>query len=113
MMFGGDKTYPESWDNLLALFGIESDEEDFDDEEKPIRKPGEIIYCKVSFNDDVKSYYYQTEDESVEIGDRVFVTVGLDNHERIYVVKEIDYFEPNKVPLSLGKTKHINSKCND
>lgn len=115
IMYSGDNTYPESWNALLALFGMEPDEEDdlddeeddFHEERKTKRKPGEVIYCKVSFNDDGTTYYYQTEDEGVEVGDRVLVPVGQENYERTAIVKEIEYFVSNKAPYPLDKTKHI------
>lgn len=112
LIYGGDNTYPESWDALLALFGIDYDDED-DDNEKSERKPGEVIYCSVSFNEDGSSYYYQTEDESIKVGDLVIVPVGSDNTERVAVVEEIEYFEPMNVPFPLDKIKHIISKRPD
>jgi hypothetical protein len=78
LMYGGDNTYPENWEALLTLFGIEYDDEDddYDDDEKPGRKLGEVIYCSVSFSEDGSTYYYQTEDESIKVGDRVIVPLA-------------------------------------
>ncbi|MDI6605076.1 MAG: ADP-ribosylglycohydrolase family protein [Thermoanaerobacteraceae bacterium] len=115
LMYGGDNTYPENWEALLALFGIEYDDEDddYDDGEKPGRKPGEVIYCNVSFSEDGSTYYYQTEDESIKVGDRVIVPVGSDYAERIAIVEGIEYFEPTKVPFPLDKIKYIIGKRPD
>lgn len=104
VMYGGDNTYPESWDNLLSLFDIVYDDED---DEKSERKPGQIIYCSVSFSKDGDTFYYQTENEEIKIGDRVIVPVGLENTERVGVVKGIEYYEPTNVPFPINKTKCI------
>lgn len=68
------------------------------------------IYCSVSFSDDGRTYYYQTEDGSIEVGDQVIVPVGSDNTERVAVVEKIDYFEAVEVPFPLDRTKHIIGK---
>lgn len=104
---------PENWsdfiEKILSFIHNYSRSEIFDPAiyNKIKRRPSEYIYCSVSFNNDGSVYYYQTEDESIEVGDRVIVPVGPDNAERIAIVKRIDYFEADKVPLSLEKTKQI------
>lgn len=115
IMFGGDNTYPENWNVLLNLFGIDDadGDSDDDDEDETERKPGEIIYCCVSFDEGGGTYYYRTEDESIEVGDRVIVPVGPDNTERIAVVSKIEYFEQTEVPFPLEKVKHIIGKHPD
>ena len=35
-------------------------EDVYDDDKMPERKPGEVIYCNVSFSEDGSTYYYQT-----------------------------------------------------
>ena len=80
---------------------------------KPGRKAGEVIYCSVSFSEDGSTYYYQTEDESIKVGDRVIVPVGSNNDERVAVVEEIEYFEPTKVQFPLDKVKYIIGKRPD
>lgn len=109
ILYTGDNTYPANWNELLALFAID----DEDDDEDEVRKPGEIIYCSVSFSEDGRTYYYQTEDEAIEVGDHVMVPVGSDHVERIAVVEEIEYFEPAEVPFPIEKTKFIIGKRSD
>ena len=104
VIYSGDNTYPENWDALLALFDIVYDDED---EEKLERKPGQFIYCSVSFSKDGDTFYYQTESEEIKIGDWVIVPFGSENAERVAVVEEIEFFEQDKVPFPLCKTKHI------
>lgn len=116
LIYGGDNTYPESWNELLELLEIGYDEDDdYDDynDKKPKRKSGEFIYCSVSFSKSAPTYYYLTEDENIEVGDRVIVPVGPDNHERIAVVNEVEYFARDNVPFPLDKVKHIIRKCTD
>ncbi len=114
-IYNGDNNYPESWDGLLAFFGIASDEEEyaFDDEERDKPEIGDVIYCNVFFNKGTVTYYYQTDDESINVGDRVIVPVGLESKERIAIVEEIEYFKPDKVPFPLEKTKAIIRKAPD
>lgn len=103
---GGDNTYPEKWSDLLEFFGI-----DYDDEDGEVkRQPGELIYCSVSL-DGGKTYYYTTEDESIEIGDMVIVPVGADNNELTGEVEDIEYFLPENVPFPLERTKTIIRKA--
>ncbi|MGI6730317.1 MAG: ADP-ribosylglycohydrolase family protein [Anaerovoracaceae bacterium] len=104
----GDNTYPENWNVLLEFFGIDCD----DDEDNTKRQPGEVIYCSVSL-DGGKTYYYTTEDESIEIGDEVIVPVGADGNELTGVVKDIEYFKPEGVPFPLESTKKITGKASE
>ena len=104
----GENEYPGNWEALLGVFGIvDQDEED----EAPIRRPGELIYCSVSFNEHGDEYYYQTEDDELEVGDTVIVPVGESNDERTGVIGRIEYFDPELVPYPLEKTKHIISRA--
>ena len=48
--------------------------------ERNRRKKGELIYCSVEFDDGWKTYYYRTEDDSLDVGDSVIVPAGEDNH---------------------------------
>lgn len=75
------------------------------------RRNSEYIFCSVTFEEGYKSYYYLTEDDSIEIGDFVIVPVGKDNHETVVEVVNIEYFSEEKVPLPIEKTKRIIRKC--
>ena len=59
------------------------------------------------------SYYYLTDDDSIEIGDFVLVPAGKDNHEAVVEVVNIEYFSEENVPLPIEKTKRIIRKCTD
>lgn len=47
---------------------------------KAKRRKSECIFCSVIFDDGYKSYYYLTDDDSIEVGDFVIVPAGKDNH---------------------------------
>lgn len=80
---------------------------------KAKRRKSEYIFCSVIFGEGYKSYYYLTEDDSIEIGDFVLVPAGKDNHEAVVEVVNIEYFCEANVPLPIEKTKRIIRKCTD
>jgi len=72
------------------------------------RRKSEYIFCSVSFNkDEYKTYYYLTDDDSVNVGDFVIVPAGKDNHEVCVKVVDIEYFTEENFPLPLKKIKKI------
>ena len=75
------------------------------------RRKSEYIFCSVTFDEGYKSYYYLTDDDSIEIGDFVLVPAGKDNHEAVVEVVNIEYFSEENVPLPIEKTKRIIRKC--
>lgn len=80
---------------------------------KAKRRKSDLIYCSVTFEEDGKSYYYLTEDDSIEIGDLVIVPAGVDDNEAVVEVVDIEYFSKENVPFPLEKTKHIIRKWTD
>ena len=50
------------------------------------RRKSEYIFCSVIFDKGCKSYYYLTDDDSIEIGDFVLVPAGKDNHTAVVEV---------------------------
>ena len=80
---------------------------------KAKHRKSEYIFCSVTFDAGYKSYYYLTEDDSIEIGDFVLVPAGKDNHETIVRVVDIEYFSEENVPLPIEKTKRIIRKCTE
>ena len=80
---------------------------------KAKRRKSEYIFCSVTFDEGYKSYYYLTEDDSIEIGDFVLVPAGKDNHEAVVEVVNIEYLSEENVPLPIEKTKRIIRKCAD
>lgn len=81
--------------------------------EKVKRRKGEYIFCSVIFDEGYKSYYYITDDDSIEVGDFVLVPVGNDNHTAVVEVINIEYFSEDNAPLPVNKTKHIIRKCTE
>ena len=82
--------------------------------EKKVRRcDDDIIYCSVEFEDGDKSYYYISDDDTIEVGDFVLVPAGKDNHEAVVEVVKKEYFSEEDVPLPIEKTKHIIRKCTE
>ena len=80
---------------------------------KTKRRKSEYIFCSVEFDGGYKSYYYLTDDDTIEIGDQVVVPAGKDNHHAIVEVVDIEYFSEEDAPFPIEKTKHIIRKCTD
>ncbi|MDO5044381.1 MAG: hypothetical protein Q4E22_03680 [Coriobacteriia bacterium] len=74
------------------------------------RKEGQLIYCKVSFEEDGPLYYYLADEDVYKEGDLVIVPVGPDNREAQAYIRSIEYFSPEKAPYPIEKTKHILGK---
>lgn len=72
--------------------------------------PGDIIYLSVSFGDNYKTYYYKTEDNSIDVGDLVVVPVGTDGKERIVKVVKKEYFQESSLPMPFEKVKAVIEK---
>lgn len=77
------------------------------------RCDNDMIYCSVEFEDGCKSYFYISDDDSVQVGDFVIVPAGKDNHEAVVEVVKKEYFAEENVPLPMEKTKHIIRKCTE
>lgn len=77
------------------------------------RRQSDYIFCSVRFDEGYKTYYYLTDDDSIEVGDFVIVPAGKDNHEAVVEVVYIEYFDEEHVPLPVEKTKSIIRKCSD
>ena len=71
------------------------------------RRKSEYIFCSVIFKGGYKSYYYLTDDDSIEIGDLVLVPAGNDDHEVVVEVDNIEYFSKENAPRPIEKTKRI------
>ena len=70
-------------------------------------RDGEYIFCSVAFSDYGKDYYYLTDDDSLEVGDRVIVPAGPKNEEKEVFITGISYYTEGNVPLPLDKVKKI------
>lgn len=80
---------------------------------KKKRCKSDYIFCSVIFESPYKSYYYLTDDDSIDIGDFVIVPAGKDNHEAIVEVIHIEYFSEADAPFPVDNTKKIIRKCTD
>jgi hypothetical protein len=74
---------------------------------------GMLIYCSCMFDQSGNTYYYRTEDRTIEEGDEVVVPVGADNREEVVIVDAVDYYKPEDVPFPIEKTKMIIRKVED
>jgi hypothetical protein len=72
--------------------------------------PGDIKYCSIEFAEFGITFYYQTDDDTIGVGDSVVVPFGKNNNERLGVVKVVGYFHPEHVPFPLDRTKKIIKK---
>jgi hypothetical protein len=77
------------------------------------RRQSEYIFCSVIFDERYKSYYYLTDDDSIEVGDFVLVPAGEDDDETIVEVVKVEYFSKEKAPFPIEKTKKIIRKLTD
>lgn len=78
------------------------------------RRKTDLIYCSVEFIEGgSKTYYYRTEDDSLEEGDEVVVPAGKDNHPAIAEIVDVEYFSPDAVPFPIEKTKVILRRCTE
>ncbi len=80
---------------------------------KKKRCKSDYIFCSVVFEDSYKSYYYLTDDDSIDIGDFVIVPAGKDDHEAVVEVIDVEYFNEADAPFPVDKTKKIIRKCTD
>ncbi len=71
------------------------------------RRKSEHIFCSVAFEEGGKSYYYLTEDDSIEVGDLVLVPTGTNHRETVAEVVNIEYFCEEAVPFPIEQTKRI------
>lgn len=68
-----------------------------------------VIYLSVEFSEGGKTYYYQTTDETIKVGDKVVVPVGSSD-EKIVTVVEVESFSVDEVPMPLNRVKGIIEK---
>ena len=84
-----------------------------DDLESNSRKIPDFIYCSVEFEENGKSYYYITDDDTFQIGDYAEVPAGKDNHLAIVKIVKKEYFSEEDAPSPPEKTKRIIRKYAD
>lgn len=71
---------------------------------------GKYIFCKVQFKGSYKHYTYQTDDETLAVGDVVDVPVGRFNDVNQARIVEIGYFDEYEAPYPIDKIKKIIGK---
>ena len=71
---------------------------------------GKYIFCKVQFKGSYKHYTYQTDDETLAVGDVVDVPVGKNNDLNQARIVEIGYFDEYEAPFPIDRIKKIIGK---
>lgn len=71
---------------------------------------GKYIFCKVQFKGSYKHYTYQTDDETLAVGDVVDVPVGRYNDVNQARIVEIGYFDEYEAPFPIDRIKKIIGK---
>ena len=71
---------------------------------------GKYIFCKVQFKGSYKHYTYQTDDETLAVGDVVDVPVGRFNDVNQARIVEIGYFDEYEAPFPIDRIKKIIGK---
>ncbi len=71
---------------------------------------GKYIFCKVQFKGSYKHYTYQTDDETLAVGDVVDVPVGKFNDVNQARIVEIGYFDEYEAPFPIDRIKKIIGK---
>lgn len=75
-----------------------------------VSNQGKYILCKVQFPGSYKLYTYQTDDETLAVGDVVDVPVGRYNEVTQARIADIGYFEAYEAPFPIDKIKKIIGK---
>ncbi len=83
----------------------------FDGITKPVADG--IMFCSCEFEGGGKSYYYISDDPSLEEGDLVRVPVGEHGRTSIVEIVDIEYFKDDEVPMPLDKVKKIIGRADD
>lgn len=109
---GLPKDWPEFIEDLKEFISFYGFGEMFfqDQYGKTYRKRSDYIFLSVRFGDYGKTYYYLTDDDSIDVGDQVVVPVGYNGTERIVEVVKKEYFAPDNVPMSIDTVKSIVGK---
>lgn len=71
------------------------------------RRSSDLMYCSVEFSPGGKTYYYISNDPSINEDDIVEVPVGKDNSVSTGKVVDVEYFSRDDAPLEPNKVKRI------
>jgi len=75
-----------------------------------VPRQGKYIFCKVQFKGSYKHYTYQTDDETLSVGDVVDVPVGRYNDVNQARIVDIGYFDEYEAPYPIDRIKKIIGK---
>lgn len=76
-----------------------------------VKSEGDITFYSVEVSGADRDYYYFSHDDTLKVGDEVFVPFGRDNELRLGEIIEIEYFSPDELPYPVEKMKYIQRKC--
>lgn len=104
--------WPEFIEDLYDFMSFYGFGEMFDEKQygRTYRKTNDYIFLSVRFGEYGKTYYYLTEDDTIQVGDQVVVPVGSEGKERIVEVAKKEYYSSDRVPMSIEKVKSIVGK---
>ncbi len=77
---------------------------------KVFPKKGELIFCSILFQGSDKSYYYLTDDVTMDVGDEVEVPVGPSNNRKVGTIADIACYRPEDAPFPVEQVKQIAGK---
>ena len=104
--------WPEFIEDLYDFMSFYGFGEMFEEKQygRTCRKTNDYIFLSVRFGEYGKTYYYLTEDDTVQVGDQVVVPVGSEGKERIVEVAKKEYYSSDRVPMPIEKVKSIVGK---
>lgn len=104
--------WPEFIEDLYDFMSFYGFGEMFDEKQygRTYRKTNDYIFLSVRFGEYGKTYYYLTEDDTIQVGDQVVVPVGSEGKERIVEVAKKEYYSSDRVPMPIEKVKSIVEK---
>lgn len=74
--------------------------------------PAEYTYVSVVFSDGGKTYYYQTEDRTIKVGNKVVVPVRS-SEQKVVTVVNIERFSEDELPMPADKVKTVIEKYSE
>ena len=104
--------WPQFIEDLYDFMSFYGFGEMFDKKQygRTYRKTNDYIFLSVRFGEYGKTYYYLTEDDTIQVGDQVVVPVGSEGKERIVEVAKKEYYSSDRVPMPIEKVKSIVGK---
>ena len=65
---------------------------------RPAKKPDDLIFCNVRFDNSSRTYCYLADIDEYEEGDQVVVLAGEEKRETIVTIVSIQYLPAEKAP---------------